>query len=144
MCTYRVYRRRSIIEDMTLDDKTRQLVDGRNFGVVATINSDGSPQTSVIWVGHDGDAVVFSARADRKKTRNLLRDPRVSLTVINAANPYQTVELRGTAEVIDDPERSLSFQLSHKYAGEDPPPEPPEVKRVIVRIVPEKIIHFSA
>jgi PPOX class probable F420-dependent enzyme len=128
---------------MALDDKTRQLVDGRNFGVVATLNPDGSPQTSVIWVGLDGDAVVFSARADRQKTRNLRRDPRVSVTVINAENPYQTVEIRGTAEVIDDPERSLSFRLSHKYAGEDPPPEPPEVKRVIIRITPEKVVSFS-
>jgi PPOX class probable F420-dependent enzyme len=129
---------------MTLDDNTRQLVDGKNFGVVATLNPDGSPQTSVIWVGLDGDAVVFSARADRRKTRNLLRDPRVSLTVINAANPYQTVEIRGTAEVIEDPERSLSFRLSHKYAGEDPPPEPPEVRRVIVRITADKVVSFSA
>jgi len=127
-----------------MDDRTRQLVDGKNFAVVATLNPDGSPQTSVIWVGLDGDAVVFSARADRKKTRNLRRDPRVSVTVIDSDNPYQTVELRGTAEVIDDPERSLSFQLSHKYVGEDPPPEPPEVRRVIVRIVPEKVIGFSA
>lgn len=129
---------------MTLDDKTRQLVDGRNFATIATLNPDGSPQTSVIWVGLDGDAVVFSSTTGRKKTRNILRDPRVSLTIINADNPYQTAEIRGTAEVIDDPERTLGTRLSHKYVGEDPPPEPPEVKRVIVRVTADKVISFSA
>lgn len=128
---------------MTLDDKTRQLVDGRNFATIATLNPDGSPQTSVIWVGLDGDTVVFSSTTGRKKTRNILRDPRVSLTVVNADNPYQTAEIRGTAEVVDDPDRTLGTRLSHKYVGEDPPPEPPEVKRVIVRVRPEKVISFS-
>jgi PPOX class probable F420-dependent enzyme len=129
---------------MTLDDKTRQLVDGRNFATIATLNPDGSPQTSVIWVGLDGDAVVFSSTTGRKKTRNILRDPRVSLTVINADNPYQTAEIRGTAEVIDDPERTLGTRLSHKYVGEDPPPDPPETKRVIVRVTADKVISFLA
>lgn len=129
---------------MTFDDTTRQLVDGTNFAVLATLNPDGSPQTSVIWIGLDGDAVVFSSRADRKKTRNVQRDPRVSLTVIDATDPYRTVEIRGKAEVFDDPERELGRRLSHKYVGEDPPAEPPEVKRVIVRVVPEKVISFSA
>lgn len=129
---------------MTLDDRTRQLVDGRNFATIATLNPDGSPQTSVIWVGLDGDAVVFSSTTGRKKTRNILRDPRVSLTVINADNPYQTAEIRGTAEVIDDPERTLGTRLSHKYVGEDPPPDPPETKRVIVRVTADKVISFAA
>jgi hypothetical protein len=52
-------------EDMAFDDTTRQLVDGRNFAVVATLNPDGSPQTSVVWVGLDDDAVVFSSTANR-------------------------------------------------------------------------------
>jgi PPOX class probable F420-dependent enzyme len=129
---------------MTLDDATRLLVDGRNFATIATLNPDGSPQTSVIWVGLDGDAVVFSSTTGRRKTRNILRDPRVSLTIHDADNPYRTVEIRGTAEVIDDPERTLGTRLSHKYVGEDPPPEPPSVKRVIVRVTADKVIGFSA
>jgi PPOX class probable F420-dependent enzyme len=127
---------------MILDDTTRQLVDGTNFAVLGTLNADGSPQTSVIWIGLDGDAVVFSSTTARKKTRNIQRDPRVSLTVIDSADPYRTVEIRGKAEVFDDPERELGRRLSHKYVGEDPPAEPPEVKRVIVRLIPEKVISF--
>ena len=129
---------------MALDDTTRQLVDGKNFATIATLNPDGSPQTSVIWVGLDGDAVVFSSTTSRRKTRNILRDPRVSLTILDAANPYRTVEIRGTAEVIDDPSRELGRRLSHKYVGEDPPAEPASVRRVIVRVTADKVIGFSA
>jgi PPOX class probable F420-dependent enzyme len=128
---------------MTLDDTAKQLVDGRNFGVLATVNPDGSPQTSVLWVGLDGDTVVISAMAHRKKVHNIQRDPRVSLTVIDAANPYRFVEIRGRADVTDDPERSLDFQLSHKYDGEDPSADPPGKTRVIVRITPEKVITYG-
>jgi PPOX class probable F420-dependent enzyme len=125
---------------MTLDDRTRQLVDGRNFAVVATVNPDGSPQTSVIWVGLDGDAVIFSTIAGRKKTRNILRDPRVSVTVIDTDNPYRAVEIRGTAEVTNDEGRAVTHLLSQKYLGEDKPPEPPSVQRVVVRVTPGKVI----
>lgn len=128
---------------MTLDDTARQLVDGKNFATIATVNPDGSPQTSVIWVGLDGDAVVFSSTASRRKTRNILRDPRVSLTIFDTADPYRTVEIRGRAEVIDDPRRELGRRLSHKYVGEDPPAEPPSVRRVIVRVTADKVIPFS-
>lgn len=129
---------------MTLDDGTRQLIDGRNFATLATLNADGSPQTSVIWVGLDDDAVVFSSTTGRKKIRNITRDPRVSLTIFDLANPYRSVEIRGTVELVDDPEKELPRRLSHKYVGEDPPPESAEVRRVIARITPDKVIGFSA
>jgi PPOX class probable F420-dependent enzyme len=124
---------------MTLDDKARQLVDGRNFATIATLNPDGSPQTSVIWVGLDGDTVVFSTTASRRKTRNILRDPRVSLTVVDVTDPYRAVELRGKAEVSDDESLAVANQLSHKYLGVDKPAEPPSVRRVVVRVTVEKV-----
>lgn len=128
---------------MTFDDATRQLLDAPNFATLATLNPDGSPQTSVIWIGLDGDTVVFSSTTARKKIRNITRDPRVSLTVVDLANPYRTVEIRGRVELTDDPDKELSHRLSHKYVGEDPPAEGPEVHRVIARIIPEKVVPFS-
>jgi PPOX class probable F420-dependent enzyme len=129
---------------VTLNEAARRLVDGKNFATVATINPDGGPQTSVVWVTREGDAVLFSVLARRRKARNLARDPRVSVTVYDLANPYESVEIRGTAELVDDTERALSVALSRKYLGEDPPPEPPEDKRLIVRVVPEWVVNFSA
>jgi PPOX class probable F420-dependent enzyme len=129
---------------ITLDQETRELLDGRNFATVATLNADGGPQTSVVWIGREGDAVLFTVTADKRKARNLARDPRVSIAVFDAANPYHSVEIRGTAELIEDPQRTLSKTLSHKYLGEDPPPEPDEVRRLIVRVRPQRVNVFSA
>ena len=129
---------------VALDEVTRTLLDGRNFASVATINPDGGPQASVVWILRDGDTVLFSAVATRRKVINLTRDPRVSLTVFDTANPYQSAEIRGTAEVSGDPGKRLPRELSQKYLGEDPPPEPDELRRVIVRVIPERVNSFSA
>ena len=129
---------------VALDEAARTLLDGRNFATVATLNPDGGPQASVVWILRDGDTVLFSAIATRRKVRNLARDPRVSLTVFDTANPYQSVEIRGRAEVAEDPGKWLPKELSQKYLGEDPPPEPDEVARVIVRVRPERVNGFSA
>lgn len=123
--------------------ETRKLLDGRNFATVATLNRDGGPQTSVVWILREGETVLFSTTAGRQKARNLLRDPRISLTVFDSENPYRSVDIRGTAELIDDPEKSLPLTLSQKYLGEDPPAEPDEVLRVIVRVTPQKVTGFS-
>ena len=129
---------------VVLDDVTRELLDGKNFATVATVNPDGGPQASVVWILRDGDTVLFSAISTRRKVLNLVRDPRVSLTVFDTANPYRSVEIRGTAELTGDPGKSLARALSQKYLGQDPPPEPDELTRVIVRVIPQKVSAFSA
>ena len=125
------------------DEATRNLLDGRNFATVATINPDGGPQTSVVWILREGDTVAFSTTAARRKALNLARDPRISLTVFETGNPYYSVEIRGTAEIVEDTGKSLPTALSRKYLGEDPPPEPDEVIRLIIRVTPERINTFS-
>ena len=129
---------------VVLDEVTRKLLDGRNFATVATLNPDGGPQTSVVWILRDGDTVLFSAIATRRKVLNLARDPRISLAVFDVANPYQSAEIRGTAELTEDTGKWLPMALSHKYLGQDPPPEPDEVTRTIVRVRPQRVNTFSA
>jgi PPOX class probable F420-dependent enzyme len=129
---------------VVFDEMTRRILDGKNFPTVATINPDGGPQASVVWILRDGDTVMFSATANRRKVRNLARDPRISMTVFDLANPYQSVEIRGTAELEKDPERWLPRAVSQKYLGKDPEPEPADVTRVIVRVRPERVNIFSA
>src|ERR1700721_1981070 len=88
-------------------EATLRLLDGRNYAVMATVNPDGSPQTSVIWVGRDGDDLLFSTVEGRVKHRNMLRDPRVSVTVIDSADPEHYVELRGRVSMTPDVGRAL-------------------------------------
>ncbi|MEV0742029.1 PPOX class F420-dependent oxidoreductase [Streptomyces sp. NPDC050549] len=125
------------------DESVRALLDGKNFASVATLRPDGAPQTSVVWIKREGDTVVFSSLQDRQKVRNLRHDPRVSLSVFDLANPYASVEIRGTAEVLPDPDKRLPHELSHKYLGIDPPGERDDQVRVIVRVVPRKIVGFQ-
>jgi PPOX class probable F420-dependent enzyme len=128
---------------MTFDDETRALLDGRNFATVATLNADGDPHTSVVWIMRDGDTVLFSVTAARRKARNLARDPRISLSVFDIANPYRSTDIAGTAELVADPEKALPRRLSQKYLGEDPLAEPDTVRRLIVRVTPSKVTGFS-
>ncbi|GLY66309.1 PPOX class F420-dependent oxidoreductase [Amycolatopsis taiwanensis] len=128
---------------VTFDDAVRHLLDGKNFATVATLNPDGGPQTSVVWIICDGDTVAFSTTAGRQKARNLSRDPRVSLTVLDAGNPYRSVEIRGSAEVAEDRDGALQKAISHKYLGEDPPTDPDGTVRVVVRVIPHKVNSFS-
>jgi PPOX class probable F420-dependent enzyme len=127
----------------TLDDISRRLLDGRNFATIATLNADGSPQTSVVWVAREEDSVLFSTTTSRRKARNIARDPRVSLSIFDSENPYTYAEIRGSAVLTPDEDRRLQFSVSHKYAGEDPPAEPADVVRVVVRITPEKVFSRS-
>jgi PPOX class probable F420-dependent enzyme len=128
---------------MVLDDRLKGLLDGRPFAVLATLNPDGTPQTSVIWVARDGDVLIFTTHDQRRKARNLLRDPRASVTVFAADDPYRTADIRGTVELVDDPDRRLSVELTQRYLGQDPPPDPPGSHRLIGRLTPEHVSGFS-
>lgn len=129
---------------ISFDDSVRALLDGKNFASVATLGPDGAPHNSVVWMKREGDTVLFSSVDDRQKIRNLRRDPRVSLTVFDLANPYTSVEIRGTAEILPDPDKRLPHDLAHKYLGIDPPGENEDEARVVVRVLPAKIVGFSA
>ena len=128
---------------MVLDDRVKSLLDGRPFAVLATLNPDGTPQTSVIWIARDGDVLIFTTHDQRRKARNLLRDPRASVTVFAADDPYRTADIRGTVELVDDPDRRLSVELTRRYLGQDPPPDPPGSHRLIGRLTPEHVTGFS-
>ena len=122
-----------------LSDVTLRFVDGRNYAVLATLNPDGSPQTSVVWVGRDGSDLLFSTVEGRVKHRNMLRDPRVSVTVIDSVDPENYVELRGRVSMTPDVGRRVDTRLSWKYEGKDPAPDRPGAVRVVVRMVVDKV-----
>jgi PPOX class probable F420-dependent enzyme len=127
-----------------LSEATVQLVDGRNYAVLATVNPDGSPQTSVVWIGRDGADLLFSTVEGRVKHRNMVRDPRVSVTVIDSADPENYVELRGRVTISKDAGRRLDTELSWKYDGKDPGEDRPGAVRVAVRMTVEKVTGYAA
>jgi PPOX class probable F420-dependent enzyme len=91
-----------------------------------------------MWVGRDGDDLLFSTVEGRIKHRNMLRDSRVSVTVIDSADPENYVELRGRVSITPDIGRRLDTWLSWKYEGKDPAEDRPGAVRVVVRMVVER------
>ena len=124
---------------ISLSDAVRELVDGKNYATLATINADGSPQTSAMWVGRDGDDLLFSTVAGRLKDRNMRRDPRVSVTIMEREDPEKYAEIRGTATITEEGGRALDNDLSWKYDGRDAGEDAPGAVRVVVRVVPTKV-----
>ncbi|MCD0484938.1 PPOX class F420-dependent oxidoreductase [Streptacidiphilus sp. ASG 303] len=132
----------------TLGEAARRLFDDANPAVLGTVNPDGSPQTSVVWVARDGDDLLVSTAAGRWKERNIRRDPRVSLTVHDRHDALRYVEVRGTAAVTEDVGRALAVRLAEEYEGPGAGQEyldlPPETVRVVVRITPHRVLGTAA
>jgi PPOX class probable F420-dependent enzyme len=128
---------------IALSSSAIRLLDGRNYAVLATVNADGSPHTSAMWIGRDGNDLLFSTVAGRVKHRNMLRDPRISVTVIESADPENYVELRGRVSMAPEPDRWLHIQLAGKYA-KDPGEDKAGAERVVVRVTVEKAAGYSA
>lgn len=131
-----------------LNQAVRRLLDEPNPAVLGTINPDGSPQTSVVWVGRDGGNLLLSTAAGRRKERNMRRDPRVSLTVFDRLDPQLYAEIRGVATVTEDAGRAFAVALEEQYEGPGAGDEyltlPPEVVRVIVTITPHRVTGSAA
>ena len=124
-----------------LTDAQLTLLRDRNFGVVATLKSDGSPQTSVVWIDTDGEHVIFNTRNDRAKGRHLRRDPRVSVTVFDADRAYRYFEVEGVAELEVEGANEHIHELSRKYNdGKD---FHTAENRVIVKVTPRRIFDYQ-
>jgi|SRR5438128_8671347 len=101
-----------------LSDKARAFLLERRFAVLGTINKDGSPQLTTMWYLLEGDTIVMNTKAGRVKDRNMRRDPRISVCVVDG---YDYVTISGTVEMIDDPEISQRdiHRLALRYDGEE-------------------------
>ncbi|MER5183585.1 PPOX class F420-dependent oxidoreductase [Streptomyces sp. NPDC002896] len=127
-----------------LPDKLKALLDSPIFVVVATVQPDGSPHASPVWVKRDGNDVLFSTTVDRRKPKNLRHDPRAGVVVVPPDSPYTYAEIRGTAEMTTEGGQELIDELSLKYTGktyaEFNPAAAQDAERLVVRITPRKIV----
>ncbi len=105
--------------------------------MVTTLNPDGGPQSSVVWAKRDGDDVVFSTVRGRRKTRNMERDPRITICAFDPDNPYRYFEIRGVVTLSETGGRALIDELSNKYTGSDYMQE--DAVRVVCRVTANRI-----
>ncbi|CAN5908878.1 PPOX class F420-dependent oxidoreductase [soil metagenome] len=125
---------------MSIDADLKSFATTRNFAALTTLMPDGQPQTQLMWVHADDDHVLVNTEVGRQKFRNVENDPRVTITVFNAENPYQYVEARGrvAATTTGDEARAHIDELAHKYTNADYA-NPISTERVILRIAVEKM-----
>lgn len=123
-----------------IPEKYLDLFDKRAFGSLGTLMPDGSPQVTPVWVDREGDTVLVNTAKGRQKDKNIQRDPRVSVTLIDPDNPYRYVEIRG--HVIETTEKGAKDhidKMAKKYLGVDKYPyAQPGEQRLLLRIEPER------
>ncbi|WP_275463468.1 PPOX class F420-dependent oxidoreductase [Streptomyces noursei] len=128
----------------TLSDQLKELLDSPVFVTVGTVQPDGSPQLSPVWVKRDGNDLLISTTVGRRKELNLRRDPRVSVILQPFDAPYTYAEIRGEASLTTEGGQELIDELSLKYTGkpyaEFNPTAVDDNQRVVVRITPRKVV----
>ena len=125
----------------TLTAMERAFLENPFVGVVTTLNRDGAPQSTIVWVDVDDEGVSVNTAHGRVKPRNLARDPRISLVVVDPQDPYRWVKVAGTATLVDEGADAQIDRLSKKYTGRDVyGSRQPGEQRVSVRITPDRIL----
>ena len=124
---------------VALTDDVRALLEGPNFGHVATVLPDGGPHTVPVWVDLEGDRIVFFTQSGTRKARNLERDGRVAVSLVDGANPYRSAQIRG--RVIEtrtgDPAEVVIERIARKFTGDPFPWRSPN--SVLYVVEPERV-----
>jgi PPOX class probable F420-dependent enzyme len=124
-----------------MDNDLKTLATGKNFAALTTLAADGQPRTHIMWVDADDEHLLINTEVHRSKFKDIERDPRVTVTVVNAENPYQYVEARGkVVGTTTGPDAKAHIdRLAKKYTDADTYPGEIQSERVIVTIAPERI-----
>jgi len=101
-----------------LSQDAKNLIDRPNFAHLATLMSDGAPQSTPVWVRREGDNLIISTSDTSLKNRNTTRDPRLAISIVDFHNPYEELQIRGhVVERRPDPEFKALDLTSQKYTG---------------------------
>ncbi|HVI09070.1 MAG TPA: PPOX class F420-dependent oxidoreductase [Candidatus Binatia bacterium] len=123
----------------TIPEKYLDLFQKRAFASLSTLMPDGRPQVTPVWIDYEGGRVIFNSAKGRQKDKNVRRDPRVALALIDPENPYRYLEIRGrVVEITEEGAAEHINKMAKKYLGVDKYPygQPGEV-RVLYYIAPE-------
>jgi PPOX class probable F420-dependent enzyme len=131
---------------MAIPASAREVIDSGRLAHYVTLNSDGSPQVSIVWVKSDGDEIVMAHFGDYQKVKNVRRDPRVSLSIetdkVNQAGLTEYLVVHGSARIEEGGAAELIQELAYVYLGPDvgkfPPGDAPMPPGYTTRITPRR------
>ncbi len=124
-----------------MDIKVVKLFSEKNLVYIATVMKDGAPQVSPVWANYDDGYILVNTAEGRIKYKNILRDPRVAVSVVSTGNPLDMTTIRGIVEeLIPDYEYKHADKLTQQYMGKKHYPfKRDDEKRVVLKIKPTKI-----
>ena len=128
------------------DPQIKNLFDGKNFAFLSTLMKDGAPQVTPVWIDVEDGNILVNTALGRVKHRNVSRDPRVALSIIDQNNQYNMVTIRGevTEQITGDKAEKHIDKLAKKYIGKDKYPWRSKTeKRVILKIKPGKVFRMN-
>ncbi|WP_049971260.1 PPOX class F420-dependent oxidoreductase [Haladaptatus cibarius] len=126
-----------------IPDEYHDLFEKKTFANFATVMPDGTPQVTPVWVGYDGDYVLINTAKGRQKEKNVQRNPKVGLDMLDPDDPYRFVSIRGEVEeVTEDGAVEHINELTQRYMEQDEYPNLGEEQgpRVIIRIRPDRVV----
>jgi PPOX class probable F420-dependent enzyme len=127
-----------------LPPEVRRLLDGANYGHLATLMPSGEPKVDPVWVGRDGDVVLVTTDGKSLKARNAEHDPRVALSITAFDDPYDQALVRGhVIEVRPDANLAVLDEMSQRYLG-TPFPRRKWSNRVVLVIAPSVVRHYHS
>ena len=126
------------------DPPVKELLEQPNYAVISTLNHDGSIHNTIVWISAEGDNVSVNSAVGRLWPTNLERDPRVTVVVYESGNPYNFVEVRGTASGTTEGADEHINQLAKKYIGQDEYPyRQPGEQRIKFVIEPQHVRYLK-
>jgi PPOX class probable F420-dependent enzyme len=122
----------------TFPDSHRDLLDAQ-FATLATLGEDGGPELTEVWFLFEDGEVKLSLNESRRKTKNLAARPRCSLFILDLANPFRYLDIRGTARIEPDDDYAFADRVGAKYDADLREHDGPDDRRVVVTIEPTNV-----
>ena len=122
-----------------------KLIDDKNFAFVATLMKDDSPQITPVWIDLVDGIILVNTAKGRVKQKNVSRDPRVAISIVDRNNPYNMVTIRGNVveQTAEGADKHID-KMTKKYLGVGKYPfSMPGEERILLKIVPSKIFHMA-
>ena len=120
---------------ISIPEEVRELLDGPNYAHISTLQEDGSPRNHVVWIWREGDHVVVPTSRGQRKARDLDRDPRIGLSILDQDDPYQMAAIRGQVlEVRSGDDHTLMDRIARKYTGAPFPGNDPDLVYYVIGV----------
>jgi PPOX class probable F420-dependent enzyme len=129
--------------DAVIPESHRDLLEAPVVAALSTLGADGLIQTTAVWVVLDGDVIKASILDTRQKYRNMARHPHATVLLLDPANPFRTLEVRGDVTFSDDPGVALMERSVTKYGSSMADFPPPYDHRVVMTLTPRRVVAYG-